>query len=474
MRTDAPATTLRPLPGPLSLPVLGNLHQLIGRESIHQILSRLGRAHNDVCLLRIGSLPTVVLTHPDAIREAFSNDDLSDRLVSAHTDLSAQTGLIFSEYTPRWHRLNRIARERLLSDHNAAALSRDHFSPTIDKTVESIGRMADAGQPTPLHSLVLSSTFDLFFRALFDHDLITGDVRQVQDELVENLDRYYSSAFAPAYNLMNAFPSSKVLFRGLLKKNRMQRARRDDLIAYLVEEIERRRGLGLTGLACLVDVMLDEERRGNLDRPLTIALCVDALVNTFAVAAAIGWVLLLAANRPQVQAKIQSELDQRRGRDEAPSGEHRTFAPYTFACIAESLRYRSVSPSTLPHISTKDTEIAGYKVPAGTQVLGNIHSVHHDERFWESPDEFIPERFLPGGDGSAAEALSSPAYMPFGVGNRRCAGDAFSMSAIWLYATKVLSRFRLAPPDNVRLSEDEAPGLFTSPQPYVLKVSRRD
>ncbi len=49
---------------------------------------------------------------------------------------------------------------------------------------------------------------------------------------------------------------------------------------------------------------------------------------------------------------------------------------------------------TLRHSAMHDTEMANCRIPANTQIIGNIHGVHHDQRFRESPDEFIPERIL--------------------------------------------------------------------------------
>ena len=121
----------------------------------------------------------------------------------------------------------------------------------------------------------------------------------------------------------------------------------------------------------------------------------------------------------------------------------RTRLPYVFACLAESMRYRTIGPLGLPHKASEDAEIGGYLIPAGTQVLGNIYSIHHDPRYWDSPDEFIPERFLPQEDGSMSAALTSRAYLPFGTGHRRCPGRRFAETTVWLHITRMLHRLKL-------------------------------
>ena len=138
------------------------------------------------------------------------------------------------------------------------------------------------------------------------------------------------------------------------------------------------------------------------------------------------------------------------------------------------MRYRTIAPLGIPHKASQDTEIGGYRIPAGAQVLGNIYSIHHDPRFWNSPQEFLPERFLPKADGSPAAALTSAAYIPFGTGRRVCTGRGFAEIAVWLHAARLLHRFHFeTTAAGVPLSEDEVFGLTVSPKPYVLKATRR-
>lgn len=475
MSTTLAATPLMPPPGPRGLPVLGSLHRLVGTEPPQVSISRLARRHGDICLLRVGGLPTVVLTHPDAMAEAFDRDELSNhRAMVPHSLLSAQPGLIFSTFPERWRSLNRLAVEHLFSTGSVAAPSRAHLGPAVDDAVERIAAASGAAEPEPVGDLLFSSAFDLTFRALFGaDDTGAAEHQQMRDELRENLAWTVTACSAPAYGLVDVLPRLRWMLDWILNRWRAQTRRRDSLIGRLVDHAEKRRSPGTADPACLVDVMLDREASGELSRPATVAMCMDTLVNAPTVAAAVSWILLLTANRPDVQTAVQQELDRVVGPD-APVGEdHAEQLPFTFACIAESLRYRTVTPMTLPHLAAEDTQIGGYRVRAGTQVLGAIHSVHHDERFWESPDEFLPERFLPDSDGSPPDALTSGAYLPFGVGRRRCAGDRFALAAILLYAARTLHRLRLDPLPGDRPSEQEVFGLFVTPRPYALRATPR-
>lgn len=70
-------------------------------------------------------------------------------------------------------------------------------------------------------------------------------------------------------------------------------------------------------------------------------------------------------------------------------------------------------------------------------------------------------------------ALSSPAYIPFGTGHRRCPGRRFAETTVWLHITRMLHKLRFETPDGSPLPEDEVFGLAISPKPYSLRAKRR-
>ena len=416
-----------------------------------------------------------MLRHPDLIKEAFENESLSECPIAREGYLrgSEEPGLFFSSYTERWFDLNPFARHQLLGAEHGAEISRAHFARTIDDLIGRLGGMADAGKPVLMRRLLFSSVFDLIFRSLFGGEgSESGECRQWRDDLEEGialLDAGLSSR-SPYY----LFPKLRLLFWPTFRRSRRLRERRDRILGHLMDHVEQGRGARPPqGKACMADIMPEREASRSLTRPAALALSLETLLNVTTVSGVVSWTLLLLANRPEMQARVQKELDSVVGRDTPPGEEHRAFLPYTFACVAESMRYRTVVPFSIPHLAAEDTEIGGYLIGKGTQVFSNIYAVHHDERFWEAPDEFIPERFLPRSDESSVAALASPAYMPFGVGIRRCVGDHFSMIAIWLYAARILHRLRFEPPNATLLSESEPNGSTVPPKHHGMKVVRR-
>lgn len=82
---------------------------------------------------------------------------------------------------------------------------------------------------------------------------------------------------------------------------------------------------------------------------------------------------------------------------------------------------------TAPRITSQDTYIDGAFIPKNTFVAANLFSLHHDESIWKNPDDFIPERFEPGGEADQIYEQGVN-WAPFGGGRRQCIGMNFSLS----------------------------------------------
>ncbi|PIK37443.1 putative cytochrome P450 1A1-like isoform X2 [Apostichopus japonicus] len=67
---------------------------------------------------------------------------------------------------------------------------------------------------------------------------------------------------------------------------------------------------------------------------------------------------------PEVQRKVQEELDDVIGRDKLPTLQDEQNLPYLCAVIYETIRFSSMSLFGVPHATKCDTIIEGYYVPA--------------------------------------------------------------------------------------------------------------
>ena len=117
---------------------------------------------------------------------------------------------------------------------------------------------------------------------------------------------------------------------------------------------------------------------------------------------------------------------------------------------------------------TREIEIGGWKLPAGTLVLPAIAAIHARADLFPEPEEFRPERFLEG-------KADNYAWIPFGGGIRRCIGAAFAEFEMRIVLREVLTRCELRKSDptpekigrrNITLSpKDGTPVVVTARHP---------
>ncbi|HEX8066436.1 MAG TPA: cytochrome P450 [Thermoleophilaceae bacterium] len=108
---------------------------------------------------------------------------------------------------------------------------------------------------------------------------------------------------------------------------------------------------------------------------------------------------------------------------------------YLDAVVKETLRVRPpVTDAT--RVLTRETEVAGHLLPAGTQVVVALPLLHSRADAWSDPHEFRPERFL---DGDPRPYT----FVPFGGGVRRCIGAAFAHLEMKVVLRTVLDRAEL-------------------------------
>jgi cytochrome P450 len=88
---------------------------------------------------------------------------------------------------------------------------------------------------------------------------------------------------------------------------------------------------------------------------------------------------------PEVQKKVQDEIDQVVGHDRLPTIDDYTKLPYVRCCIKESLRWMPTVILGVPHAVTKDDVYNGYIIPKGTTIINNVWYVKSSCRVKAQP-----------------------------------------------------------------------------------------
>ncbi|MER5299235.1 cytochrome P450 [Streptomyces lasiicapitis] len=163
-----------------------------------------------------------------------------------------------------------------------------------------------------------------------------------------------------------------------------------------------------------------------------------AVAGTETTASVLSWVLYELARNPDVDARLQEELeDVLAGR--AVTFEDMSRLPYLRNVITEALRLHHtgwlVTRRTLAAVRLGDWEI-----PPGTELAYCQHALHRDASLFPDPLRFDPDRWL---DEPWKAALPEGAFLPFGAGKHKCIGDHFAMTELTTAIATLTRMWRL-------------------------------
>lgn len=190
-----------------------------------------------------------------------------------------------------------------------------------------------------------------------------------------------------------------------------------------------------------------DQRQSEADKGLEPGLSVDD-IKGIAVAVFAAWqdttwaatmvFIFNTVTIPGVQAKSQQIIDEVVEADRLPTFEERPRLRYIDFLVQETLQWCPVSPLGLPHRSLEDDVYDGMFIPKGTILYANARAMTHDERLYQDPERFEPERYTPADEGGRAEPFPRG---QFGFGRRVCVGQHLAEASMWIVIATLLACF---------------------------------
>jgi len=446
-----PSTRSYP-PGPKRLLPFSNL--LSYRRSPLAFFQNLAKNHGDISHFRIGPQEGFFLNHPDLIKEVLvsSHANFQKGLVLQRAKRLLGEGLLTSE--GEFHRRQRRLAQPAFHRQRIAS----YADVMVDYAIRTGERWRD-GQTVDVSEEMMRLTLGIVGKTLFDADVEsqTGEVGAAMTTLVELFD----TLTMPFFEVLSKLPLPQ------LRRFDAARKKLDQIIFSMVAD-RRKRGIDRGDLLSMLLLAQDEEGdNGNMtDLQLRDELMTIFLAGHETTANALTWTLYLLSQHPEVESSLFHEIDSVIG-SRKPTFSDVGELRFTEMVFSESMRLYPPAWA-IGRLAKVDSLIGGYLVPQKSLVIVSQYVTHRDERYYENPLVFDPQRWAP----EVRESRPAFAYFPFGGGPRRCIGEGFAwMEGILLIATLAQQwKFRLVPNHPVALK----PVVTLRPK-YGMKmiVSRR-
>ena len=405
-------------PGPDTLPVVGSALPFFRRPFEYR--TWVAQNFGDVADVSGLGRRAFLVSHPDQIQRVLVTDDelfVKPGFEKRFVDRAFGDSLAFID-GEEWRR----ARQLFQPAFTMSKIQR-YGETMVDNTTALLDDWPERGTVT-IDDEMRQLTFAVLARTLFDVDTtalpdlhddfqaVATKLRPAQavvpDWIPTTTNRRYGRALA----------SLEATIDDLVTQRQRDGGDGDDLLSMLVTA-------NADGERTLSDERLRDEMMGFL------------FAGHETTAMALTFTCQLLATHPDVQRRLREEVAT------VLDGDRPTvtsLADFTLLdrVIDESLRLYPPNHMS-PREPTEDVELGGYRIPRGSSVYCSQWVVHRDERWWDDPGTFRPDRWQ-----ESEPDRPEYAYFPFGGGRRHCIGMRFARMEIRLALATLFSTYRFA------------------------------
>ncbi|XP_057724668.1 cytochrome P450 71D10-like isoform X4 [Arachis stenosperma] len=424
-------------PGPRKLPIIGNMHNLVGSMP-HECLRNLASKYGPLMHLKLGEVSHIIVTSPEMAQEIMKTQDLNfcDRpnLLFARVMNYNRTAIAFGPYGEYWRRVRKICTTELLTAKRVQSF-RHIREAEVSELVKAISQ--SEGSIFNLSHNILSMTYGIVARIAFALQIGGGNC------------------------IADLYPSIRVLLEMMSRdKTKLEELhlKSDKIVQGIIDDHKNKKGGKCEEEADdedLVDVLLKFQQKDS-EYPLTNDNIKAVIQDIFAgggetSSAVVEWAMAEMIKKPKVMEAAQAEVRRVYGSKRYVDESELHQLTYLKCIIKETLRLHPSVPLLLPRENREPCQIKGYQIPANSRIVINAWAIGRDPRYWVDAMEFKPERFVD--NYSIDNRGTSFEFIPFGGGRRMCPGIAFATPNMELPLAQLLYHFDWKLPNGIKNEE---------------------
>jgi cytochrome P450 len=385
------------------------------------------RRFGDVVYLKIGSRRGFLITNPADVRHVLQDNarNYHKSPLYAKLRMSLGNGLLTSE-DEFWLRQRRIAQPAFHRQRIAALAS--VMADAARDTAIRWQSIAELGEPADVDEEMMRLTRTVVLRALLGADL--GPFSATIDDAWKVMNQHIGESFW-SLGFSDILPTSKyrrfqaarAVLRGavdhVISQRRASPSAQSDLLSMLMSARDEDTGEAMT------------------DEQLRVEVTTFLLAGQETTSLALTWTWYLLSQHDEARRRLEEEIDTvLDGRP--PEYADLANLPYTRMVVDESMRLYPPAWG-FSRQALGDDELGGYHLPRGWLAFVIPYVLHRLPAYWEHPDTFDPERFLPERSAERPKFV----YLPFGAGPRQCIGNHFALIEAQLIVATLAQRYRL-------------------------------
>ncbi|KAK7389771.1 hypothetical protein VNO78_25064 [Psophocarpus tetragonolobus] len=439
------------IPGPKGYPIIGSMGMMVSLA--HRSILEAAKACKATRLMAfsLGDTRVIVTCNPDVAKELLNSSVFADRPIkeSAYS-LMFNRAIGFAPYGVYWRTLRRIAATHLFCPKQIKA-SQLHRAEIASQITHSFRNHKSQFQlqlqlRTLLKKASLNSMMCSVFGLKYQLHEDNASFQELSGLVEQGYDLLATLNWGDHIPFLKHFDLQKIRFTcsNLVPKvNRFVASIIADHQAHIAQTNPHPH-------PDFVHVLLSLQPPDTLSISDMIAVLWEMIFRgTDTVAVLIEWIMARMVLHPEVQRRVQEELDAvfLSGGARSLSEDDVAAATYLQAVVKEVLRMHPPGPLlSWARLAITDTTIDGYHVPAGTTAMVNMWAIARDPDFWLDPLQFKPDRFL-GLHSDFSVFGSDLRLAPFGSGRRACPGKNLGLTTVTFWVARLLHEFEWLPSD---------------------------
>lgn len=434
------------IPGPRGFPLIGSMNMMTGLA--HQKIAAMAEFCKAKRLMSfsLGETRVIVTCNPSVAKEILNSPAFLERPVNESAyRLMFDRAIGFASYGVYWRTLRKIASTHLFCPKQIKASEAQRFE-IAKQMVEIFNgspclRVKDVVKKASLNNMMCS----VFGRKYSLLDCCNEETEELSDLVDEGYDLLGMLNWSDHLPWLAEFDPQKIQHRCSRLMPKVNR-----LVGKIIHE---HRAQPSSIHRDFVDVLLscqDSERLSDSD--MVAVLWEMIFRGSDTVAVLIEWILARMVLHPDVQSKVQEELDRIVGRSRSVMESDVTNMVYLPAVVKEVLRLHPPGPLLAwARLAIKDSIVDGYHVPAGTTAMVNMWAITRSAEVWTDPLEFKPQRFMNETESIDFSVLGSDMRLaPFGSGRRTCPGKTLGLTTVTFWVASLLHEFEFGSIDGTK------------------------